>query len=192
MAILKDEPPGSLLQTDVNEISYRNYNSWDSEALMIPLFLAFSIATVRGHTHVDADWYAQKSRGVLIISYTSLSQAPLTISTYCLLIWWSLNIVLSELAQKQQEHELCIYIPTSSKTYSRSDLVCVHILCLVKGVAKKFYLPSYKREYYDCTSLIPRPSEGGGGGKAWYPLHAHALLLFRFRLHMDTAPCNLN
>ena len=24
-------------------------------------------------------------------------------------------------------------------------------------------------------SLVPRPSEGGGGRKAWYPLHAHAL-----------------
>ena len=36
-------------------------------------------------------------------------------------------------------------------------------------------------------SLVPRPSEGGGESKAWYPLHAHVLLLFRFRLRMDTA-----
>ena len=28
---------------------------------------------------------------------------------------------------------------------------------------------------YIDTSLIPRPSEGGGGGKAWYLLHVHAL-----------------
>ena len=39
------------------------------EPSTIPLFLDFSIATVRGHTH-NADWYAQKSHGILlIISY---------------------------------------------------------------------------------------------------------------------------
>ena len=33
-----------------------------------------------------------------------------------------------------------------------------------------------------CADLALSPGllEGGGGGKAWYPLHAHALLLFRF------------
>ena len=69
MAIFKGEPPGNLLQSDINGTRYRNYNGWASKPLTIPLFLAFSIATVRGHTHDDADWNAQKSRGILMISY---------------------------------------------------------------------------------------------------------------------------
>ena len=61
MVIFKSELSGSLLQSNVNGRSYWNYNGWASEPLMIPLFLAFSIATVREHSHDDVNWYVQKS-----------------------------------------------------------------------------------------------------------------------------------
>ena len=32
-----------------------------------------------------------------------------------------------------------------------------------------------KGRVYGTVSLVPRPSEGGWGKKAWYPLHAHVL-----------------
>ena len=35
--------------------------------------------------------------------------------------------------------------------------------------------PTPSPHYTTQISLVPRPSEGGGGRKAWYPLHAHAL-----------------
>ena len=66
---------------------------------------------------------------------------------------------------------LCVY-----------DLTC---LCVVQPDYKASVLARMAAAMakFTCTiipSLVPRPSEGGGERKAWYLLHAHALLLFRF------------
>ena len=56
-------------KTGMTVISNQNYNVWARDPLGIPQFFSFNTATVWGHTHNDAHWYAQKSHGMLIILY---------------------------------------------------------------------------------------------------------------------------
>ena len=67
MVIFKGDTSGSPSKNGMTVISNQNYNIW--VPLGIPQFFSFNTATVWGHTHDDAHWYARKSRGILMISY---------------------------------------------------------------------------------------------------------------------------
>ena len=69
MVVFEGDPSGTPSKNGVTVISDRNYNVWARDPLGIPQFFSFNIATLWGHAHDDAHWYAQKSCGILMISY---------------------------------------------------------------------------------------------------------------------------
>ena len=69
MVIFEGDPSGSPSKNGMIVISDRNYNVWARDPLGIPQFFSFNTATVWRHAHNDMYWYAQKSRGIVMISY---------------------------------------------------------------------------------------------------------------------------
>ena len=69
MAIFEGDLSGSPSKRGMTVISDQSYNIRARDPLGIPQVFSFSTATVWGHAHDDTYWYAQKSRGILMISY---------------------------------------------------------------------------------------------------------------------------
>ena len=66
MAIFKGNPSGSPNKNYVTVICNRNYNVCTRDP---PKVFSLSTMTICGHADDDAYWYAQESRGILMISY---------------------------------------------------------------------------------------------------------------------------
>ena len=69
MVIFEGDPSGSPSKNSMTVISNQNYNAWARDPLGIPQFSSFNTANLWGHACDDTHWNAQKSRGILIISY---------------------------------------------------------------------------------------------------------------------------
>ena len=68
-------PMGSPSKNGMTVISNRNYNVWARGPLRIPQSFSFNTATVWGHAHDDAHWYAQKSRGGIAAAFENVWEA---------------------------------------------------------------------------------------------------------------------
>ena len=67
MAIFEGDLSGTPNKKGMTVIGDRNNNIRARDPLGIPQFFSFNTATVWGHAHDDAHWYAQKSHEILMI-----------------------------------------------------------------------------------------------------------------------------